>query len=401
MLMCEIFLATIQKHQGLFEGKSSTGNANLWVYCNDDSFWWSLCTKGDNPNVAVIAFEQEDKFFNNWYITFCPQFYNSTWEIPFQQKVSDLKESNPYPNVMESYYGPPGTQADIFFHETMHMSQLVTAPQATDKVYGPLNVYNLAKNNNIESSLYNADSWTVTALSIWAQQTFNLASPPLPAAIISPPPPLPANEPSDEDVYPNVIYVDAAAVVPQGASAVPAGSSYFVDPTLWEIQNPAGGPAPPQPVLSTPTAATPTAVPSSTSSPPPAYATGNCSFHLTETQDCSSDATNLYAIVKLYDNDKTVIGETPTNATNPIGEPINTSDPYNFASKLPNAIVITGEHENDYVQFTYGGLSWTSRTTTGPATCSNGGWDPRDGPVCGLRIGDQNAVNNMDCTFPC
>ena len=78
------------------------------------------------------------------------------------------------------------------------------------------------------------------------------------------------------------------------------------------------------------------------------------------------------------------------------------SDPYEFDSKLPNAIIITGEHENDYVQFTYGSLSWTSRTTTGSATCSNGGWDPRDGPICDERTGDnEDAVNNMDCSFPC
>ena len=412
MLILNIFLATIQKHQGLFEGKSSTGTANLWVYCNEDSFWFSGCTKGDDPPVAIIAYEQESNFWNNWYITFCPQFYSSSYEIPFQQKISELKEANPNSNEMESYYGPPGTQAAIFFHETMHMSQLVTAPQAVDKVYGPLGAYNLAKNKNIETSLYNADSWTITALAIWAQQTFSLTSPPQPAEILNPSPPPPANEPSDEDVYPDVIYVDAAAVVPQGASAVPGGSPYFVDTTLWEIQNPAGGPPPPQSALSTipaapptsvplPTSVLPTAVPSSASAPPPAYATGNCSFHLIETQDCLSDAANLYAIVTLKDNNKSIIGQTPTNETNPLGEPINTSDSYNFNSDLSNPIVITGEHENDYVQFTYGGLSWTSRTTTGPATCSNGGWDPRDGPICGLRFGDQNAVNRIDCSFPC
>ena len=399
--MCDIFIATIQRHQGLFEGKSSTGTANLWVYCNEDSFWFHHCTKGDNPPSAVIAYEDEASFTNNWYITFCPQYYNSSWTIPFQQMVSNLKNANPYPNMMETYYGPPGTQAAVFFHETMHMGQLVTAPKAWDSGYGPLNVYNLAKNKNIESTLYNADSWTITALAIWAQQTFNLASPPQPVEILNPPTPLPANEPSDEDIYQDVIYVDAAAVIPQGASAVPIGSSYFVDPTLWEIQNPAGGPAPPQPTPSTTIEPSPTAVPSSTPAPPPAYATGTCSFHLTETQDCTSDATNLYAIVKLYDNNKSVIGQTPTDSANANGEPINTSDPYNFDSKLPDVIVITGEHKKDYVQFNYGGLSWTSRTTTGLATCSNGGWDPRDGPSCGLPFGDQNAVNNMDCSFPC
>ena len=85
----------------------------------------------------------------------------------------------------------------------------------------------------------------------------------------------------------------------------------------------------------------------------------------------------------------------------PIGEGINNGSPYSFTSKLPNPLVVTGEHENDYIQFTYGGLSWQSKTSNGGAYCNNGGWDPRDGPICGQRVGNQNAVNNMDCFFPC
>ena len=115
-----IIAGTINKLQGLYEGKSETGNANLWVYCNEDSFWFqSLCTKGDNPPQAVIAYENEDIFFNNWYITFCPQFYESRWTIPFRDMKSNLQRNNPEPDNMESYDGPPGTQGYIFFHETM------------------------------------------------------------------------------------------------------------------------------------------------------------------------------------------------------------------------------------------------------------------------------------------
>ena len=168
----------------------------------------------------------------------------------------------------------------------------------------------------------------------------------------------------------------------------------YDDPDDVPTQSSGGSP-------STSSAASPLPTPASPA-PPPAYATGTCSFHLTETQDCATDASNLFAIVTLLDNNKANIGQTSVDPTkNPIGDPINSSDPLSFDSKLPNPLVITGEHMNDYVQFTYGTLSWTSRTTTGPATCSNGGWDPRDGPICGQRFGNQNAVNNMDCSFPC
>ena len=151
-----------------------------------------------------------------------------------------------------------------------------------------------------------------------------------------------------------------------------------------------------------PTSPTSAPPPTSPTSTPPAYVTGTCSFHLTETQDCTDDSENLFAIVNLKDGAGNDIGDTNVDpTTDPIGIGINSGAPYSFDSKLPNPIVITGEHENDYVQFTYGSLSWQSKTPNGGGSCNNGGWDPRDGPICGQRYGNQNAVNNMDCFFPC
>lgn len=127
--------------------------------------------------------------------------------------------------------------------------------------------------------------------------------------------------------------------------------------------------------------------------PPPPYATGTCSFHLTETQDCDSNYNNnLYGNVVMYDNNKAIIGSTVNDNDHPIGYGMNDGHPYSFSSKLPNPLVITGEHENDYVQFTYGSLSWQSKTPNGGGSCTVGGWDPRDGPVCVSRAGVQFAV---------
>lgn len=144
-------------------------------------------------------------------------------------------------------------------------------------------------------------------------------------------------------------------------------------------------------------APTPTPAPTPSPSPPapaPSYATGTCSFHLTETQDCDSNyGNNLYGVVTMYDNDKNVIGQTVKDDGHPIGYAMDDGNSYSFTSKLKDPLVITGEHENDYVQFTIGGLSWQSKSPNGGASCSVGGWDPRDGPVCGLRWGNQNAVS--------
>ena len=137
--------------------------------------------------------------------------------------------------------------------------------------------------------------------------------------------------------------------------------------------------------------------------PAPDYNPGTCSFHLTETQVCDSDSSNLFALIRLVDDKKNEIGAITANDTDSLGVPINAKDPYSFTSKLPMPIVITGEHRGDYVQFTYGGTSWRSTTKTGPATCSNGGWDPKGGPHCSPNPNfiDQNSVKNMDCSFPC
>lgn len=149
-------------------------------------------------------------------------------------------------------------------------------------------------------------------------------------------------------------------------------------------------------------ATTTPAASSPTPPPPPPYATGQCSFHLTETQDCETVDKNLYAIIHLVDNAKNLIGDTDTSA-NPLGASINVGDSYSFqpANKLPNPLVVTGEHENDYIQFTYGDLSWQSKSPNGGAYCNVGGWDPKDGPSCIGSYVVQNAVNNMDCFFPC
>ena len=150
----------------------------------------------------------------------------------------------------------------------------------------------------------------------------------------------------------------------------------------------------PGPVAASPSSS-PSPSPSSTpsSTPPPPYATGTCSFHLTETQDCDSNyGSNLYGKVVMKDNNKAIIGQTVIDDDHPIGYAMDDGNPYSFDSKLPNPLVITGEHKNDYVQFTYGSLSWQSKKPNGGGTCTVGGWDPRDGPVCGLRFGNQNAV---------
>ena len=109
---------TIKRQQGLYEGKSEYGNANLWVYCNEDSFWWHHCS---DSTEAIVAYESEDWYFNNWYITFCPQFYSPLHTQDFQTRKAQLLKMKPPPTVLEMYEGSLAkrTRAITFFHETM------------------------------------------------------------------------------------------------------------------------------------------------------------------------------------------------------------------------------------------------------------------------------------------
>ncbi|KAF7938003.1 uncharacterized protein EAE97_007799 [Botrytis byssoidea] len=148
--------------------------------------------------------------------------------------------------------------------------------------------------------------------------------------------------------------------------------------------------------------------PSSTSSPlplPPAYDAGTCCFHLIERENCNPITNNLYANITLRDNNGKVIYQTPASyfLNKRLGDPINVGNGTNVQGPLPIPLSITGEHENDYVQFTYGTLSWTSKKANGKAKFTNDGWDPRGGPGCdhNLLAADLPAENQMDCCFPC
>ena len=226
--------------QGLYDQKSTYGNANLWVYCNEDSFWFKHCTYSPTTS-AIIAYDDEDLFFNNWYITFCPQFFDNLWEASLSEKIALIKRNGQNPQIMETVNSSPGIQAAVFLHESFHMSQIVTSPGAVDYAYGAENVYKLADSRNTDAAVYNADSWKMTAEAIWAQDYFNLNGPPVPRAHYSGS----TVEASLNDTLAiDVMYVNLGPVVPQGASPVPAEQAYYVDPSIWQVYTPGKGLAP-------------------------------------------------------------------------------------------------------------------------------------------------------------
>ncbi|CAI6332967.1 unnamed protein product [Periconia digitata] len=130
-------------------------------------------------------------------------------------------------------------------------------------------------------------------------------------------------------------------------------------------------------------------MPSPTAAPPlPAFQAGTCCFHLNQWDDCNSENEDLTCEVTLLDNAKNQIGHvdrTSCNNDNPLG----------MTSKLPSVLVVTGEHQNNYIQFNYGALAFTS---SDEARCSVGGWDPRE-DLCFIE--NVPRKRQMDCCFPC
>lgn len=141
--------------------------------------------------------------------------------------------------------------------------------------------------------------------------------------------------------------------------------------------------------------------------PVSSFAGGTCCFHLNETQSsCDDSKSDLFANVNLVDNSKKTI-YTTSGGEQVRGLGIDINDPKgggSFQGPLPYPVHMTGEHKNDYIQFSYNGLSWKSSDKTGSANCTAGGWDPhrphcdRDDPFGDSTI---NPNRQMDCCFPC
>lgn len=111
---------------------------------------------------------------------------------------------------------------------------------------------------------------------------------------------------------------------------------------------------------------------------------GKCHVHVNEWQDCEGDAHNLATEVTIWDVGGNQIGYHNTAEAGAI-------DPLSVNSKLETPLVLVPEHQGDYVQFNLGTENFdsTQNDQTALSWCNIGGWDPREGPVCG-RITDRS-----------
>ena len=144
---------------------------------------------------------------------------------------------------------------------------------------------------------------------------------------------------------------------------------------------------------------------------------GTCDLTITEVWTCEPVESNLYAEVDLVHADGRPIYRSKRSTRSP-GQPINAGKSLSIQEDdMKEALVITGEHSNDYIQFTYGETSWTSGTTNGDAKCTLKGSDwSKDGPaacpdgeaavsVCNARwhrsVLTITQTRKFECQYPC
>lgn len=310
---------------------SNTGQTAIITCVQDDQ-----CNSGNGQDGSSYAHTVWDKEDETGTINLCDPWFDNTHFPSTSDMLSHCDETA---RTVEEFETPAAT----LLHEFLHLGVCdnIQAPfESDDETYEAVPCYNLARNDP-DAALVNADNWMLVTIGTYWDKTCNRR-----------------------------ILTGVSAIDPPTTTATATTAGTQATPP----------PAPPAPAPPAPAPA------------PPAYATGTCCLHLTETQDCESDADNLYGSVLLVDNNKATIGQSVINADNPVGYAMDSGKSYSFDSKLPNPIVITGEHENDYVQFTYGSVSWQSKGPNDGGSCTVGGWNPRDGPVCDLRFGSQNAV---------
>ena len=167
----------------------------------------------------------------------------------------------------------------------MHLSQLVTSPQAVDYAYGPEAVYDLARSSNTDRAVYNADSWTLAASAILAQQEFSLADPPLPYKYT----PEGASAANDGILLETFQVESDGNFVPEGAGDRAPNTPFYVDESLWEVIV-GGSPPEPSPEPS------PEPIPEPEPAPPVSYSCDGsslCGSTLNLRRECDNAVNNL------------------------------------------------------------------------------------------------------------
>lgn len=132
----------------------------------------------ENPHGLAYTFNDLGVLWSAHYLILCPRFFSD--ELTSLARLVELGRVNPERAVIIDTWLI--ARASVIFHETYHWSKTVARPPLNrePEVYRPKKVYDLARKENTEGAKTNAQSWTLAAIAMFVQQTFNLRFPPVP-----------------------------------------------------------------------------------------------------------------------------------------------------------------------------------------------------------------------------
>ena len=144
------------------------------------------CSRPNTPGKKVMAYTfPDDGTIFGWnakYVVLCPRFFEDEI-LTLEQQTNNAKTNTTLQKVMDPWRK---VKARSLFHETYHWGPAeVSDPICNRKpeIYDAGNVVQLAKDENIEGSKINAESWAQAAMACYVQQIFNLKNPPVPNAM--------------------------------------------------------------------------------------------------------------------------------------------------------------------------------------------------------------------------
>ncbi|KAL8910198.1 MAG: hypothetical protein Q9171_004496 [Xanthocarpia ochracea] len=122
---------------------------------------------------------------------------------------------------------------------------------------------------------------------------------------------------------------------------------------------------------------------------------GKCHLHLDEYHTCDDDERNLAAEVRIWDVGGNNIGFQPRAEA-------GATKPLSVKSKLEDVLIVTPQHQGDYVQFQLGkeAFDTTQQDEEEFYWCSVGGWDPKR-MLCRNEEDDFERKRGIDCYFQC
>lgn len=143
----------------------------VWIYLS--------CLKVPDmcsPGTIAASADESRIFWKNHYTVFCPLFFKrDSMDVNLSKVGGNTNEQQ----IMENFWG---NQGYTFFHESYHYGGTVSQPRTADYCYGAEACWEMAADRKRSTgyAYMTADSYSLMAMAMYAQQYFKTPHPPVP-----------------------------------------------------------------------------------------------------------------------------------------------------------------------------------------------------------------------------